>query len=260
VAGDWELYESGPPDADRVALLLPGGLTRARSYEELMAQPALQGIRLVAATLPGHGGTTPADDLSIETTAASAAKLASDIQCDVVLGFSIGATVAYEMVTSGAYSAPVVLVGISLSLQDEAMFLRVFDKLGVVTGSVPFSAMRQMMGSMMKRVQLPEARKAELLDDLRKNDARVMRKILRAYLQYLGREPSPATRLCDAGVPAWVVHAETGGDGGLTDAERTTLEACGNVTVETIPGSSFLLPNEEPERIAAILAAAFPAR
>ena len=63
---DWELVESGPPDAERTVLLLPGGLCRARSYAELMAQPALADVHLVAATLPGHGGTPAPDDFSIE--------------------------------------------------------------------------------------------------------------------------------------------------------------------------------------------------
>jgi hypothetical protein len=69
---------------------------------------------------------------------------------------------------------------------------------------------------------------------------------------YLGGHDSPAARLCDAGVPAWVVHAEKG-DGGLTDDERRTLDACPNTTVITIPGTSFFLPNEESERIAEIV-------
>jgi pimeloyl-ACP methyl ester carboxylesterase len=66
---DWELCESGPADTDRTVLFLPGGLCRARSYEELMAEPALAEVRLVAATLPGHGGTPPPDDFSIENYA-----------------------------------------------------------------------------------------------------------------------------------------------------------------------------------------------
>ena len=48
-------------------LLLPGGLNRAGSYEELMAQLALAEVRLVAATLPGHGGTPHPPDFSIQT-------------------------------------------------------------------------------------------------------------------------------------------------------------------------------------------------
>ena len=80
-----------------------------------------------------------------------------------------------------------------------------------------------------------------------------MRQIFRAYLKYLGHpDPPPAARLCDAGVPAGVVHAEKG-DSGLTDEERHTLEACPTTTVITIPGTSFLIPNEEPEGVADLL-------
>jgi pimeloyl-ACP methyl ester carboxylesterase len=50
-------------------------------------------------------------------------------------------------------------------------------------------------------------------------------------------------------VPAWVVHAEKG-DGGLTDDERRTLEACSHTSVITIPGTSYFIPNEEPDRVA----------
>ena len=249
---EWELCTSGPADADQVVLLLPGGLNRARSYEELMAQPALKDVRLIAATLPGNGGTPPPSDFSIETTARLASRLAVENDCDVVLGFSTGASVALEMAASGGFSGPVLLVGISLSLEDEATFLRVLDRLGVVLGSLPFAAMRQMLGSVTKHVRVPEARRAELLDDLRRNDPQAMRRIFRGYLRYLRRPDSPADRLCAAGVPAWIVHAEKG-DGGLTDDERRTLEACPTTTVVTIPGNSFFLPNEEPERLAQLL-------
>jgi pimeloyl-ACP methyl ester carboxylesterase len=116
-------------------LLLPGGLNTARSYAELMAQPALAGVRLVAVTLPGHGGTPPPGDLSIENYARLAAELAADLDCDVVVGFSIGASVALEMAASGAFPGPVVLLGASLSPQDEPAFLRAIDRLGVVLGA-----------------------------------------------------------------------------------------------------------------------------
>ena len=56
MSAEWEMIESGPADADRTVLLIPGGLNAARSYAELMAQPALSGVRLVAVTLPGHAG------------------------------------------------------------------------------------------------------------------------------------------------------------------------------------------------------------
>ncbi len=52
-----------------------------------------------------------------------------------------------------------------------------------------------------------------------------------------------------------MVHAEKG-DGGLTDAERVTLRATPNVTLVTIPGSVFFLPDEAPQQTAAVIASA----
>ena len=101
MSADWEMIESGPADADRTVLLIPGGLNAARSYAELMAQPALAGVRLVAVTLPGHAGTPPPEDFSIETYARLAAGLAAGLGCHAVVGFSLGATVALEMAVSG---------------------------------------------------------------------------------------------------------------------------------------------------------------
>ena len=77
-------------------------------------------------------------------------------------------------------------------------------------------------------------------------------KALREYLQWLHRHERPAERLCRAGVPTWIVHAEKG-DGGLTDDERRTLEACPNAHLVTIPGSVFFLPNEVPDQIAEVI-------
>jgi hypothetical protein len=52
-----------------------------------------------------------------------------------------------------------------------------------------------------------------------------------------------------------VVHAERG-DGGLTDAESATLDAAPLVTVVTISGAVFFLPDEAPRQIAEVTAAA----
>jgi pimeloyl-ACP methyl ester carboxylesterase len=254
-ANGTEIYyiETGPADAERTVLLLPGGLMNATSYAELMAQPSLAGIRLVAVTLPGHAGTPPPEDFSIESYARLAAELAASLSCDVVVGFSIGATVAFEMAMSGAFEGPVVLLGISLSSRDEPMFLHAINRLGFVLGSLPAAALLKMFGMAGKGMRVSVERRAELLGDLRKNDPRAMRRIFRAYLKYLGRsDPPPATRLCNAGVPAWVMHAEKG-DGGLTDEERRILETCPTTTVVTVPGASFLLPNEDAERVAGLV-------
>src|SRR6266478_6523934 len=118
-AASWELREAGPPDAGRTVLLLPGGMCSAGSYAEVMAEPSLAGMRLVAATLPGHAGAPPPDDYSVETYARLTTELANKLGADVVVGFSMGASVALEMVASGAFKGPVVLLGVSLSPKDE---------------------------------------------------------------------------------------------------------------------------------------------
>src|SRR4051812_12187893 len=105
---DWELREAGPHDARHSVLLLPGGMCSAGSYAEVMAEPSLAETRLVAATLPGHAGAPPPDDYSIENYARLAAELARNVGADVVAGFSMGGSVALEMVASGAFAGPVV--------------------------------------------------------------------------------------------------------------------------------------------------------
>jgi len=62
---EWEVREQGPADAAHTVLLLPGGMCSAGSFAELMAEPALAGMRLVAATLPGQAGAPPPDDYSV---------------------------------------------------------------------------------------------------------------------------------------------------------------------------------------------------
>ena len=82
---------------------------------------------------------------------------------------------------------------------------------------------------------------------------------LRKYVSWLHRNKHPAERLCGTGVPTWIVHAEKG-DGGLTADERRTFEACPHTHVVTIPGAVFFLPNEIPQRIAALIVEATRSR
>lgn len=79
-----------------------------------------------------------------------------------------------------------------------------------------------------------------------------MAQVLREYVQWLGRDDRRAERLCQAGVPIWIVHAEKG-DGGLTDDERRTLEACPHAQLVTLPGTVLLMPNEAPGPIANVI-------
>ena len=99
----WERRESGPADAVQAALLLPGGMCTAVQYEELMAVPALAGMRMVAVTVPGMGGTPPRRTQHREPRTPGGT-VAADQGCDVVVGFSMGANIALEMAASGAFA------------------------------------------------------------------------------------------------------------------------------------------------------------
>jgi len=248
----WDRRESGPDDAEHAALLLPGGMCTAVQYEELMAEPALAGVRMIAVTVPGMGGTPAPEDLTIENFARLAAQCAADLGCDVVVGFSMGANIALEMAASGAFRGPLVLLAPSFSRRDEAVFFRLLERLARLLGHLPFTAMLKMMGPMMKQMPLPPARRETLAAEFRKNDPRVIRRGVHCYFQYLDRHGSVASRLCEADVPAWVVHGERG-DGGITDDERRTLEAYRQIRVITIPGASWFTPNEEPALVAKLV-------
>ena len=233
-------------------MLLPGGMCSAGSYAELMAEGALGGIRLVAATLPGHAGAPPPKDYSIVNYAQLASELAANVNADVVVGFSMAASVALEMVASSGFRGPVVLLGVALSTKDEPAFFRAIVRLGSVLGGLPAAVLAKGAGSMVKRIPVSAERQRELREDFGKNVSAHTRKGLNEYLRWLHGNERPAERLCQAGVPAWVVHAEKG-DGGLTDDERKTLEACPQAHLLTIPGHVFFMPNEIPDRIADII-------
>ena len=251
-SADWTIVQTGPAGAEHTVLLLPGGWCTALFYEELMAEPALAGVRLVAVTLPGNGGTPAPDDVSMENYARLTAEFAAGLGADVVVGHSWGANVALEMAGSGAFSGPLVLLAPSFSRPDEAMIIRVLDRLARVLGDLPFAAMRTMLRFAVKDSSLPPDRLKVLVAELQKNDPQVMRRGIRAYLEYLDRHGSVAARLGASAVPAWVVHGESG-DGGMTEEERRTLQAYAWIRIVTILGPSFFTANEEPAQVAGLV-------
>ena len=102
---------------------------------------------------------------------------------------------------------------------------------------------------------MPAEHKKELVEDFKQNRAGDSVRVCGEYLDYIAAGRDFAAELAASGNRVWVVHAEKG-DGGLTDAERATLQAASNVTLVTIPGSVFLLPDEAPQQTAAVIAAA----
>jgi len=249
----WVVHESGHPSADHTVLLLPGALATAVFYDDLLAEPQLSdaSIRFVATTLPGFGGTPAPDDVSMENYARLAGRLAADLGCDAVVGHSLGANVALEMVAAGEYAGPLVLLSPSFSRKDESKFPRALDHLGRVLGHLPFAMMLKIIGPAMKS-SLPPDRRDALIAELRKNDPRFVRRQTRQYLEYLDRHGSLAPRLCDSGVPAWVVFGEHD-DIGLTDPEPETLEACPDVTMVTISDAGHFTLNQKPGQIAELV-------
>jgi len=250
----WELVVSGPPEADQSVLLLPGGANSARSFDLVMAEPALSGVRLVATTLPGMAGAPSTEDVSIRALARRAGELAAEHRCGAVVGFSHGATVALEMVLSGHVTGPVVLLGVSLTTPDEAGFFRAVVRASERVGSWPFAVLFRLLPVMARSADIPEPHKSELIEDLKQNRPTDAVRLCSEYLDYIAEDRDFAAELASSSSSAWVVHAERKGDGGLTDAERATLDAAPNVTLVTIPGSVFLIPDEAPRQTAAVIA------
>lgn len=251
----WERLVTGPADAERSVLLLPGGANAARSYDLVMAEEALAGVRCIATTLPGMAGAPLTGDVSIPGMAQTAAELAKEQQCGLVVGFSHGSNVALEMLLSGQFQGPLVLMGISLSHEVEPWFYRNTVRLSQKLGSWPFGVLLRLFPLMARSAKTTDAHKRDLIEDLQENRARDQVAVSAHYVDYVGADRDYAAEIVASGAPVWVVHAEKG-DGGLTDAQRATLEAAENVTVVTIPGSVFLLPDEAPDQVAAVIAEA----
>lgn len=250
----WERLIVGPLDADRSVLLLPGGANAARSFDLVMAEPALSGVRLVATTLPGMAGAPVSAEVSIPAVARRAGELARENACDVVVGFSYGATIALDMVLSGHFQGPVVLLGLALTTPDESTFFRYVVRVSQKVGRWPMAILFRLMPLMARSAKTSERHKKDLIEDFKQNRAGEAVRVCGEYLDYIAADRNFAAELAASGSPVWVVHAEEKGDGGLTDAERATLEAAPNVTLVTIPGAVFLIPDEAPQRTAAVIA------
>jgi pimeloyl-ACP methyl ester carboxylesterase len=247
----WDLLHSGPTAAEHTVLLIPGSLATAAFYAELMAEPSLSDIRLVAATLPGQGGTQPAGAPSIENYARLTGELAADLGAQVLVGHSTGGSVVLEAAATGAFSGPLVLLAPSLSRKDEPFVVRVLDVLSTVLGHLPYAAMLKFIGSVFKD-GVPADRLDVLVAELQKNDPRLVRRHIRLYLRYLDRHGSTARRLCESGARAWVVYGDQD-EVGITDTERTILDDCPTTTVQTLAGTGHLIPNTRPDVVAKLI-------
>ena len=196
-------------------------------------------------------GSTPAPmDLSIENLASLASQCAADLGCDVVVGFSTGASIALEMAASGEFRGPLVLLAPSFSRQDEAVFFRLLERLARGLGHLPFSALLKMMGPAMKHMPLPADRREVLAAEFPQNDPRVIRAEFTIISvpgpPWIGRVPAGP-----GGRAAWVVHGERG-DGGSPTRSGARWRHFPD-TRDHAAGASYLTPNEEPALVARLV-------
>ncbi|MEV1066398.1 alpha/beta hydrolase [Streptomyces sp. NPDC050263] len=252
----WDVRRAGATDASHRVLMIPGALCTTEFYADVMAEPALAGLGMVAATQPGFGRTEAPVNVSMESYAHLMADFAAEARCDAVVGHSLGANVALEMAALGLFKGPLVLLSPTFSRGDEERFLTVLNSLGrvPVLGAAAWKAMLTLLPRAVKH-ELPPHRAEALATVMGGHDPAVCRQIVRGYYAYLDRYPSLVPRLCEAGVPAWVVRGDRDAVG-LTDAERRGLEACPDVRLVTVPDAGHLLLVDQPAAVAAVIAQA----
>ena len=251
----WDLHTSGPVDADHTVLLLPGGMCTAAFFDDLVKEKRLREapIRFVAATVPGFGDTRPLEDPTMEKIARLAGELASDLGCDVVVGHSVGANIALEMVAAGEFSGAVGLLEPAFSRKDEFKELAILDRVGRVPalGYLAWVLSLKTIGSAMKG-EFPPDRHDALVGEMKKSDPGFCRHMIRSYFEYLDRHGSLVSRLCDSGARAVVVFCDRS-KVGLSREERSGLEACPNVTLVDVADSGHMVMTDQPTRTAELI-------
>jgi pimeloyl-ACP methyl ester carboxylesterase len=250
---DWDIRESGPSDAEATVLLLPGGMCTAVFFEPIMGALLGAPVHLVAATLPGFGRTPHTADFSVEHYASLAGQLAGELRADIVGGHSLGGNVALEMAATGEFDGQVLLLSPTFSREDEAKALGVLDRLGAVPviGHMVWLAMLKAVPKAMGK-RLPADRRDALVAGMANNDPRFCRRGVRSYYEYLDAHGSLVPRLCQSGVKSYVVFGDND-EIGLTDEERSGLEACANVALVTVSDATHGLIIEQPARIAELI-------
>jgi pimeloyl-ACP methyl ester carboxylesterase len=190
----------------------------------------------------------------MENYAALAGTLAAERGCDVVVGHSIGANVALEMVAGGHFAGPVVLLSPTFSASDEDKALAIANSLGRVpgVGMLAWAGLVKLTPRAMAG-NLPPARREALTAEFEKNDPAFCRQVIRHHFDYLHRYPDLVSRLRDSGATAWVVRGDHD-DIGLTDEERAGLEAAPGVTLVMVPDAGHLVMVEQPVAVAELVA------
>ena len=112
----------------------------------------------------------------------------------------------------------------------------------------------RLMPLMARSAKTPGPHKRELIEDFKQNRAGDSVRVCGEYLDYIAADRDFAAELAASGSPVWVVHAEKGGTAASPTPSAPRSRRLPNVTLVTIPGSVFLLPDEAPEQTAAVIA------
>jgi pimeloyl-ACP methyl ester carboxylesterase len=224
-----------------------------RFYDDLLTEPALQGIRFVVTTLPGFGGTAPLADPTLENFAHGAGALAAEHGCDAIVGHSFGGNVALELVAAGGFAGPVMLIEPAFSRADEYAEIALLDRIARVpaVGHAAWWVTVKTFG-VSARSEFPKHRRRALIAEMKRNDPRDCRAIIRHYFAYLDRHGALVPRLTAAEPAAIVVFADESRVG-LTDAERQGLGDCPTVELVDVTESGHCVMIDQPARTAELV-------
>lgn len=254
----WELIERGPGDARHRALLLPGGLCTAMSYELLVEQPELEraGVATLAANPPGFAGRPVPEGFGFTTAeyAAEVERVAADRSADMLVGHSLFGNVLIEVAARGNYAGALVLIGPCLRRTDEFADLRLLDRVArmPVAGALAWRATNATFGISMRPFFPPELRR-RLVADMRRNPAANNRRVVSRYFDHLDEHGTLADRLAGTRQQLLLVRGDRE-KVGFDDGDRARIEAMDNVTLVKVAGAGHFVMIDQPAALAQLMA------
>lgn len=251
----WLLVEGGATEGVRHrVLVLPANLASAEFYRPMLAVPALaaEGVQLLAATPPGFGGR-PAPvkfPYSVEAYAGLVDDMARREGVDVIVGHSVSAQAALEVVGHGRWRGGLVLVAPTLRARDEepaARTLALISRVPVMRSAAWWAMMRAIGVGL--RGQLPPDQHDALVAEVRRTPNRVHRRWLVAGADHVLRhgDLTPAVVAAARGRAVAVVRGTTD-PLTITDASRRAL-AGGGIRVVEVEGAGHFVPTQRPEAV-----------
>jgi pimeloyl-ACP methyl ester carboxylesterase len=257
VAG-WKLIENDSEQACRRVLMLPGLFCTSAFYTDVLADEALTtaGVVALAADPPGFAGV-PAPrgfDFSIASYAALVEQFAAAESIDLIVGHSYGANVGIEIAARGRFDGKLLLLSPSLSREDEEDDLRSLDDAShtPVIGTLVWLGINPTLKRGM-RGRLPDDRFDELIGEMKRNPRAANRAQVVGFFEYIAEHGGEvASRLATAANPVWLGRGDRD-EVGVTDRERSILEAAPQVTLKTIPGAAHFSITDTPHEVAQLV-------